>query len=80
MSDHDDRYSIADVFAMHNKLWDERPDPMELFDRIAEERRAMEDEWRDAVRSMTEMDRAATESDIRRADGLTGDKDDARYE
>ena len=35
-------------------------------------------EWRKAVNDMTEMDRAATETDVRRADGLSGDEGDVQ--
>jgi hypothetical protein len=38
------------------------------------------DEWREAMATMSEMDRAATEYDVRRADGMSGDREDARYE
>lgn len=38
------------------------------------------DEWRAAVADMSEMDRAVTESECRRALGLCGDREDARYE
>ncbi|GAB5019953.1 hypothetical protein JHV675_28220 [Mycobacterium avium subsp. hominissuis] len=39
-----------------------------------------EDEWRAAVADMSEMDRAVTEYECRRALGLCGDREDARYE
>lgn len=38
------------------------------------------DEWRAAVVDMTEVERAVTESETRRAGGLCGDREDARYE
>lgn len=37
-------------------------------------------EWRAAVIDMTEVDRAVTESERRRALGLCGEREDARYE
>ena len=37
-------------------------------------------EWRSAVAGMTEMDRAATEMDVRHSQGLSGDREDALYE
>lgn len=37
-------------------------------------------EWRRAVAAMSEMDRAATEVAVRRAAGMCGDREDARYE
>lgn len=37
-------------------------------------------EWSRAVRGMGEMERAATEVDVRHSMGLVGDRDDARYE
>jgi DNA-binding transcriptional regulator PaaX len=43
----------------------------------AEDRERAEDgEWRMDVADMTEMDRAATQYDVRRADGLSGDRED----
>ena len=36
-------------------------------------------EYRAALASMTEMDRAATEHSTRSAYGVTGDQEDARY-
>jgi hypothetical protein len=33
------QYSIADIFGLLRQIWDERPDPMELFDRPREEGR-----------------------------------------
>lgn len=38
---------------------------------------AERDEWRSAVNAMTEMDRVATEIDVRRSIGLIGDREDA---
>lgn len=38
------------------------------------------DEWRAAVVDMTEVERAVTESESRRALGMCGDREDARYE
>jgi len=35
-------------------------------------------EWGRAVRSMGEMERAATEVDVRMSQGLVGDREDAR--
>lgn len=37
-------------------------------------------EWGRAVHGMSEMERAATEVDVRMSQGLVGDRDDARYE
>lgn len=37
-------------------------------------------EWRAAVTDMTEVERVVTESECRRALGLCGDREDARYE
>ena len=37
-------------------------------------------EWRSAVAELSETDRAATEYDVRRSVGLSGDREDARYE
>lgn len=36
------------------------------------------DEWRRAIDDMTEMQRAATETDVRHALGMCGDREDAR--
>ncbi len=41
-SDRDSRWTIKEVFAEMDRVWDERPDPMELFDRIRAERQAAE--------------------------------------
>lgn len=38
------------------------------------------DEYNRTVRSMTEMERAATEVDVRQSRGLCGDAEDARYD
>lgn len=38
------------------------------------------DEYNRTVRSMTEMERAATEVDLREAAGMCGDPEDALYE
>ena len=38
------------------------------------------DEWHAAVADMTETDRAATEYDVRRSVGLSGDREDARHD
>lgn len=40
----------------------------------------MDDEWRDAVRELGEMELAATEVDVRHSMGMVGDRDDARFE
>jgi hypothetical protein len=37
-------------------------------------------EWRRDVQSMTEMQRAATEYEVRSSAGLCGDREDALYE
>jgi hypothetical protein len=37
------------------------------------------DEWRAAAAELSETDRAATEYDVRRSAGLSGDADDVRY-
>lgn len=37
-------------------------------------------EYGRAVHGMSEMERAATEVDVRHSMGLAGDRDDARYE
>lgn len=37
-------------------------------------------EWGRAVRGMSELERAATEVDVRMSMGLVGDRDDARDE
>lgn len=37
-------------------------------------------EWGRAVHSMSEMELAATEVDVRMSQGLVGDREDARYE
>ena len=38
------------------------------------------DEWHAAVADMSETERAATEYDVRRSAGLSGDRTDAEYE
>lgn len=38
------------------------------------------DEWRSAVRQMTELERVASETEHRHSLGLCGDREDARYE
>jgi hypothetical protein len=38
-----------------------------------------QDEWHAAVADMSEMDRAVTEYDVRRSQGMCGDREDARY-
>jgi hypothetical protein len=38
------------------------------------------DEWRTAVRALTEVDRHINMTDTSRARGLVGDRDDARYD
>ena len=38
------------------------------------------DEWREAVADMSETERAATEYDVRRSAGLSGDRGDVEYE
>ncbi len=38
------------------------------------------DEWRAALDGLTEQERAGIESECRRALGLCGDREDARYE
>lgn len=38
------------------------------------------DEWRAAVAGMSDTERAITELDARRALGMCGDREDARYE
>lgn len=37
-------------------------------------------EWGRAVHDMSEMERAATEVDVRMSQGLCGDREDARYD
>lgn len=38
------------------------------------------EEWRTAVNGMSDTERAVTESECRRAFGICGDREDARYE
>jgi hypothetical protein len=37
-------------------------------------------EWRRDVQAMTEMQRVATEYEVRSSAGMSGDREDARYE
>jgi hypothetical protein len=37
-------------------------------------------EWRRDIQSLTEMQRATTEYEVRRSAGMCGDREDARYE